>query len=1786
MGSLEEEKKNNSGGSPEVDHSVRDIAIIGIACRFPEADDYNQYWDNLIQGKNSIKEIPPDRWDTDTYYSPNIEEPNKSVSKWCGLIDNIDRFDNRFFNISPREAKNMDPQQRLLMEETWHCIEDAGVPLETLSEKSTAVYIGVMADDYLQEASSPNVIIDSYAGLGNYDCILANRISYFFNFTGASMAVHAACASSLVAMHEARRSLIMKECHYALAGGVSLNFFPWKYISFSKSRMLSPDGQCKTFDKDANGYVPGEGIGVVLLQPLVDAVAAGNHVYGVIKGSAVNHGGKTLSITAPRVESQRDLILTAYADAGFSPATVSYAEAHGTGTSLGDPIEIEAQTLAFREFTDEKEFCKIGSVKTNIGHLEASAGVAGVVKVLMMMRHKKIPKSLNVSVVNPIINFMETPFSVALEDAGDWVSRSDDIPLRASVSSFGFGGVNSFTLLEEFPENSRDSIINNLKLKDPTMILPGDIGDEPDYFFLLSARSSSSLENMISRWKDFSQSDSFTRSSLPDTCATLIRGRGHFPFRFGVRLSKKENLFDALNNAEIFSPESGNRPWCFRVGDFFWSNPGFMKTLRDESPLFRVNLEKIESRLSALDAPADMLHSLYSSDWPEPSRQLFSFMAAFAFVMTLLELGFSPDVMTGEKHGVLVALVAVDIMRLDDALVVLLNRKELKDILFTRPSIPYYDPVLKKTAMPFHFDQEYLRLLVDELSRQSKLLGQILVDGIFVTQDKSKDDSVDRLAQTQLGILLLHDGAVTQEQLDNALAAQKESGDLLGHILVEKRFCSSADLAEALREQDVLRYYVVDVLSHYVDKARLLNTSQFTFRKFLDEWDAILKNSNTDISSLLYDDQLLVQEGGRLRKEKLLLMVVIMTSLRKLNQKWNLTELHLVEDKRFYELVNLVADNIMPKEALVDLLLSDNPDFKGIAHSLNKRQINRNLNNDYRFIERTNPNIREIDDVSAWLSQAMEIENVTGEQMAYYPVEDMSFLEFGVFSDSSGFSNSRVCCNMGDSLFDLYKDSLLSLWHMGVNFQWELLFPEGCFRKAALPVYAFEGKAFWLSGKEGIHERVEAPVVRKAVPVSKLKQSDEKGMVYSRTFTPEDRIIQDHVITGKGIIPGAGMIEMGCEGAQRATGQPVTLLKNVVVLNPGIVGSGLAVDVEVDPGEKQFFVKSKDGNLCKGDFDSAEPDKIASFDFSDYRNKQPEDISGLYKALSRIGYEYGDGLQVIKNVRKFDKGYIFELQESSKEEGLFSNISPNLLDGIFQLPFTEKYLRGEFSENEGLFIPYMISSLTIFDVLQDRCFIVLNNEDLERKGNDLFVQLHVYNHLGKPVLDIRNMVFKKVPNDFLTQFMQPDLASGLAREEIKKVFYYQPAWIQRPIQKIGKLEAKEKLSGRTAIVFLDKDGLSDSLSKEIDGLYLRIFYIIQGSGFLQKENNTFEIDSSNNKDYKDCISRIFSDDAVSAGNCDIYHLWSYEPEVPVINNGNDLLTRQENGVRSLFFLAQALTGVRLSEKVNIIMGTCDCYSVEPNNKGNGYYTGGISGLAKTVMMENPKIKIKIVDFAANTGTVLEKSQLIFDEAISFDSEELVAYRTNGRCVRVIEEAPPAGNDAASVWKENGVYLLIGGAGGIGIKIAEFISEHITCKLVILGRSELSKEKTKQFDALGSSGSDILYLRGDVTHKDQMIQTISTIKEKYGTLNGIIHAGGLLDDKLLMSKDWESFIRVLAPKVAGVWNIHEATKSEQLDFFVVFSSIVAVAGNIGQSDYAAANSFLDSFISYRSQNNFP
>lgn len=435
------------------------IAIIGINGRYTDAENLKDFWDNLKAGRDGISEIPSDRWDVGSFYHSDSSEAaslGKSYGKWGSFLESFADFDPQFFNISPKEARGMDPHIRLFLESCWNVLEDGGYTKQRLTELyngNVGVFAGVTRSGYSYYAQE--LMKNGLYQLNTMSAV-ANRVSYLFNLKGPSMPIDTMCSSSLTAIHEACESLSSGKCKMAIAGGVNLLLHPSEYVMLSANNFLSTDGRCRSFGAGGDGYVPGEGVGTVLLKPLSKAIEDRDHIYAVIKSTSVNHGGKTNGYTVPNPVAQRELIRSALDHAGVNARDVSYVEAHGTGTPLGDPIEITGLTQAFRMDTPDTAYCAIGSLKSNIGHLEAAAGIAGVTKIVLQMQHKMLVPSLHSNELNPNINFEKTPFYVQ-QTLSEWKKpvrdedgRKIEFPRIAGISSFGAGGSNAHILLEEY----------------------------------------------------------------------------------------------------------------------------------------------------------------------------------------------------------------------------------------------------------------------------------------------------------------------------------------------------------------------------------------------------------------------------------------------------------------------------------------------------------------------------------------------------------------------------------------------------------------------------------------------------------------------------------------------------------------------------------------------------------------------------------------------------------------------------------------------------------------------------------------------------------------------------------------------------------------------------------------------------------------------------------------------------------------------------------------------------------------------------------------------------------------------------------------------------------------------------------------------------------------------------------------------------------------------------------------------------------------------------------------
>ncbi len=666
------------------------IAIIGMGCRMPGGvSDAEGFWDLLREGRDAISVAPKERWDADALYDPDPLKKGKLASKWGGFVDDVAMFDAGFFGIAPVEAVSIDPQQRLLLEVTWEALEDAGIVPASLNGSRTGVYVGICNTDYGQMAlRQPLEDLDAYATTGGAHAVASGRISYFLGLRGPSMAIDTACSASLVCVHEACQSLRLGESELALAGGVNLVLTPDVTIGMSRGQLMAKDGRCKSFDARADGYVRSEGCGMLVLKRLEDAERDGDRILAVLRGSAVNQDGRSSGLTAPNGPSQEDVIRTALKEAGVSAQAISYVEAHGTGTSLGDTIEMQALGEVLGRGRTDAERLAVGSVKSNIGHLESAAGVAGLMKVVLALGNEALPPSLHCEAPNPEIDWerQRTRVPVGLEP---W-KREAEKPRMAGVSSFGFSGTNAHVIVSEAPDaaerdaSERDGAgraeLGGLEL--------GRLnGIEGSQLIVLSARSERSLRAMAGRLAGRLRKRTDLR--LADVAYTLAAGRTAFAHRAALRVASRDELIEELERlaardadcrfvrgvagaagpagktAFLFAGQGGERA-------------GMGLSLLRECRVFREAVAEVDAALAederlasvpAISVPT--IATIWRNEREELSQSANVQPALFAFQYGLARVwqswGFAPAVVLGHSMGELVAAALAGVISVSDA---------------------------------------------------------------------------------------------------------------------------------------------------------------------------------------------------------------------------------------------------------------------------------------------------------------------------------------------------------------------------------------------------------------------------------------------------------------------------------------------------------------------------------------------------------------------------------------------------------------------------------------------------------------------------------------------------------------------------------------------------------------------------------------------------------------------------------------------------------------------------------------------------------------------------------------------------------------------------------------------------------------------------------------------------------------------------------------------------------------------------------------------------------------
>ncbi|MFG1241400.1 type I polyketide synthase [Xanthobacter sp. V7C-4] len=656
------------------------VAIVGMGCRFPGAADLSGFWDLLVRGEDPLGPVPPDRWNIDSLYNPDPQARGRTVSREGGYLPNLDRFDADFFGITPREAPFIDPRQRLVLETAWEALEDAGIPADRIAGSLTSVVVGTLTNDYNQLITADDRWVSAATGTGTSNSIIANRLSYVLDLHGPSLTVDTACSGSLLALHLACQTLRNGEATLALCGGVAVNLVPAPDICFSRMGALSPRGRCHTFDAASDGMARSEGAGMVVLKLLSQAEADGDRIYALIRASAVNHDGRSNGIAAPNGQAQERLLREAYGKAGIAPGRVQYVEAHGTGTIVGDRIELQALAKVLGTDRAPGHGCVVGSVKSNIGHTESAAGIAGIIKTALALKHRLLPGNLHFETPHPALS--EAPFALEVRTAAGSFPAPDQ-PIIAGVSAFSFGGANVHVVLEEAP-----AVLDPPTVSAPTVSASAEAATA--YVLPLSAKSPDALTALARSYAAFLRAPD--APALADICATAALRRTPHAFRLAVAATSREEMADRLEahlagedarhvvTGTAVDGEAGMPlAFVFSGQGSHWLGMG--RDLYAAAPAFRAVIDRLDA-LVRTEAGWSLIAELNAA--PGASRlddidvvQPAIFAMQAGLVALWRALGVVPEVVIGQSMGEIPAAFAAGILSLEDAARVILARSRL-----------------------------------------------------------------------------------------------------------------------------------------------------------------------------------------------------------------------------------------------------------------------------------------------------------------------------------------------------------------------------------------------------------------------------------------------------------------------------------------------------------------------------------------------------------------------------------------------------------------------------------------------------------------------------------------------------------------------------------------------------------------------------------------------------------------------------------------------------------------------------------------------------------------------------------------------------------------------------------------------------------------------------------------------------------------------------------------------------------------------------------------------------
>jgi acyl transferase domain-containing protein/thioesterase domain-containing protein/acyl carrier protein/protein-L-isoaspartate O-methyltransferase len=1740
---------DNSETSETNEINEESIAIIGMSGRFPGAKNIDEFWQNLKNGVESIAFFS-DQELLASGIDPTLLKGANYVKAKGVLINDIAEFDAAFFGFSPKEAEITDPQQRLFLECAWEALENAGYNPQNYSG-AIGVYGGVGVSSYLLQNLLANHNLRKTTGdyqllINNDKDFLCTRVSYKLNLNGPSVTVQTACSTSLVATVMGCQNLLDYQCDMVLAGGTTLSLPNKAGYLYQEGMIMSPDGHCRAFDAKAQGTVGGSGVGIVVLKRLEDALRDGDYIHAVIKGAAINNDGALkIGYTAPSVEAQKQVIVEALDIAEISPETIGYVETHGTGTPLGDPIEIAALTQAFRISTDKKGYCAIGSVKTNVGHLDAAAGVTGLIKTVLSLKHHLIPPSLHFESPNPKLDLDNSPFYVNTE-LSDW--KTDSYPRRAGVSSFGIGGTNAHVVLEEMP--NQESRIKNQKSNRPWQLL------------LLSTKTGSALETATNQLIE--HLNQHPDLNIADVAYTYQVGRCAFSYR---RMLVCQSLEDAVNTLETRRDDKRVLSRLFEDNEvssvvFMFSGQGAQYVnmgleLYQTESVFREQVDRCAEFLKPLMG-LDLRNVLYPTIQIPPNPPLETptargdlkqttitqpalFVIEYALAQLWISWGIQPKAMIGHSIGEYVAACLAGVFTLEEALTLVAARGQLMQSIppGTMLAVPLSEDEIRP-LLPENIDLsainipsqcvvsgtiEVVEQFANKMAKQglecqrlqtshafhSEMMSPILTPFLEQVQTiELKAPKIPFLSNVT-GFWITHDEATDPHYWVKHIRQTVRFAAGLQLLLQETQYIllevgpgRTLGTFAKRHPSKMAQQSVFTSLRHpeneQSDSAFLLNTlGQLWMAGITVNWSEFYANEQRHrlpLPTYPFERQRYWVEPQK-----------PVTQKNQLQQFWHLV---VAAGKKQAQQGISELDNYLAKKACLDRLCVAymNKALKdlGTFSSLSEKYFLDDLFEQFNI----QPRYQQL--LSRWMQVLVEQEQLQQED--------------------KNFTNLLLLSN---DAFKAVIEEAQEKWG---------------------------DEPFWFKRVQHCGENLAAVLTGKLQALNlfsqdALKTSEENSLVQQSPLMQYYNTI-----------------------ALTTVQQVVKLLPNSAKLNILEIGGGTGYTTSViipilPPQQTQYTFTDISPLLVN----------LAEQKFSEYPFIQYQSLN-IEQSPQEQGYEpHSFDMVIAINVLHVTRN----MEETlTHVRSLLAPCGLLLIWEITQPQFdfdiTDALLMNKLEDGERNQGNPFLSKEQWYQALQEHGFVeVAALPETDVIGHHIFV--------AKADASDEQIV----PTAFAVDVQKEAIKTPpvpLRKKPNMTDWFYMPSWKQSMLPPPQREQSLEFCT----LVFSNECGLCSQLIQQLKHQGKEVIRVKIGATFTKLNEHLYTLNPKQADDYDILLKELHQLNKIPQT---IVHFWTVTSEY--LESRLEYFDKaQELGFYSLFFLAQAFGKQNVTEEIQIAVVSNHLQTVI-GSETLCPEKATVLGPVRVIPQEYHNLTCCSIDVVLpELGSQLEEklSKQIMLELMTPLFDKIIAYRGNHRWVQTFEPFRlecPVKSIIPYKLRERGVYLITGGLGGIGLVFAEYLAKTVKAKLILLGRSSFpSRDEWSQWlvthhaeDSISCKickiqemeqlGAEILVVSANVINQPQTQEVITQAHEQFEQIHGVIHAAGISPGGIIQLKTPEMVNNILAPKVLGTLVLNSVLKDFNLDFMILCSSLSSILGGI--VDHCGANAFLDAFAHY-------